>query len=280
MISLEPEFLIFLALLVVGGAVAGLFSGLLGIGGSIILIPLQFYLLTLIGYPPDIAMKVAIATALTFTFFTSFSSAYNHSKHKVVLWKKALLIGSFGFVFSFAGALIASHLNAVYLSVIFGTVVLVSSLKFITMKNTNVSLEKMSTKPILFAVCGCIMGLASGLTGIGGGMVLIPLLTFLIKMPLRQAIGTSAATIIFTTFGGVISYIINGINVLGLPAFSLGYVNLAMWTAMVIPGIIFAAAGAKVSHRVNEKYVRYLFSTITLLVGAGMILQGFIMHFS
>ncbi|MDR0768030.1 MAG: sulfite exporter TauE/SafE family protein [Methanosarcinales archaeon] len=277
--SLEPGFLLFLAVLFIGGAVAGSFSGILGIGGSILLVPLQFYLLTEAGYPPDIAMKVAIATALSFTFFTSFSSAYNHSKHQVVLWKKALLIGVFGFIFSFAGAYIASHLNAVYLSVIFGAVVLVSSLKFMTMKNANEALEKMSSKPILFAICGCIMGLLSGLTGIGGGMVLIPLLIFLIKMPLRQAIGTSAATIIFTSFGGVISYAINGMNIAGLPPYSLGYINLAMWTALVIPGVIFAAAGAKVSHRVNQKYVRHLFSAITFLVGAGMILQGIFMYF-
>ncbi|MCC2508108.1 sulfite exporter TauE/SafE family protein [Methanimicrococcus blatticola] len=270
-------FLFFLAALVLGGAVAGSFSGMLGIGGSILLVPLQFYLLTRLGYPPDIALKTAIATALFFTLPTSLSSAYNHSKRNTVLWKKGLLMGVFGFVFSFAGGYIASHLNAAYLSIIFGVVVLGASLKFTTTKNANEDPEKMSQNPIIYAVCGSLMGLLSGLTGIGGGLVLIPLVIFLAKMPLRQAIGTSSATIIFTAFGGVISYIINGIGVEGLPPYSFGYVNLIMWIALVIPGVILASVGAKLSHKLNQKYMRNAFTVITFLVGVGMILKGFLM---
>ncbi|MDV0445055.1 hypothetical protein MmiAt1_06100 [Methanimicrococcus sp. At1] len=270
-------FLFFLAALVVGGAVAGSFSGMLGIGGSILLVPLQFYLLTELGYPPDIALKTAIATALFFTLPTSLSGAYNHSKRNSVLWQKALLMGVFGFLFSFVGAYIASLLNASYLSVIFGVVVLGASLKFTTSRNVNEDPDKMSSNPILYAVCGSVMGLLSGLTGIGGGLVLIPLVIFLVKMPLRQAIGTSSATIIFTSFGGVISYIINGIGVAGLPPYSLGYVNLVMWAALVIPGVILAAVGAKISHRINQKYVRGAFTVITFLVGIGMIIKGLLM---
>ncbi|TDQ68813.1 hypothetical protein C7391_1009 [Methanimicrococcus blatticola] len=277
MIILELMFLFFLAALVLGGAVAGSFSGMLGIGGSILLVPLQFYLLTRLGYPPDIALKTAIATALFFTLPTSLSSAYNHSKRNTVLWKKGLLMGVFGFVFSFAGGYIASHLNAAYLSIIFGVVVLGASLKFTTTKNANEDPEKMSQNPIIYAVCGSLMGLLSGLTGIGGGLVLIPLVIFLAKMPLRQAIGTSSATIIFTAFGGVISYIINGIGVEGLPPYSFGYVNLIMWIALVIPGVILASVGAKLSHKLNQKYMRNAFTVITFLVGVGMILKGFLM---
>jgi len=264
-----------LAALIIGGAAAGTFAGLLGIGGSILLVPLQFYLLTQIGYPPDVALKVSIATALFFTFPTSFSSAYSHSKTKgTVLWNKAVLMGIFGFSFSFLGAYIASFLHAASLSVIFGIVVLGASLKFMSARQKE-SDSEMSRNPFLFAFCGAVMGLLAGLTGIGGGLVLIPLVTFLIKMPIRQAVGTSSATIIFTAFGGVLSYIINGIDAVGLPPYSLGYINLLMWTALVIPGVLMATASAKLSHRINPKYVKVLFSLITFLVGIGMILKGF-----
>ncbi|WNY27960.1 hypothetical protein MmiEs2_01390 [Methanimicrococcus stummii] len=268
--------LFFFAALIVGGAVAGSFSGLIGIGGSILLVPLQFYLLTKLGYPPDIALKAAIATALFFTLPTSLSSAYNHSKKGAVLWQKGILMGVFGFLFSFVGAYIASLLNASYLSIIFGVVVLGASLKFVTSKNVNEDPSKMSENPILYAICGSVMGLLSGLTGIGGGLILIPLVIFLVKMPLRHAIGTSSATIVFTAFGGVISYIINGIGVSGLPPFSIGYVNLGMWIALVIPGVVMAAIGARMSHKINPKYVRGAFSVITFFVGIGMIVKGFL----
>lgn len=275
--QLEFVILLFFAALFIGGMVAGSFSGMLGIGGSILLVPLQFYLLTRLGYPPDIALKTGIATALFFTLPTSLSSAYSHSKRDSVLWKKALLMGVFGFLFSFVGAYVATFLNAAHLSILFGLVVLGASLKFTAARRANEDLSLMSNRTILFALCGAGMGIVSGLTGIGGGLVLIPLVIFLVKMPLRQAIGTSSATIIFTSFGGVISYILNGIGIEGLPPFSFGYVNLAMWLALAVPGVLFAAAGARTSHRINQKYVRGAFTVITFLVGIGMILKGILL---
>ncbi|MCL2549648.1 MAG: sulfite exporter TauE/SafE family protein [Methanimicrococcus sp.] len=264
----------FILLLIAGGAVAGLFVGLLGIGGSVLLVPLQFYLLTELGYPPDIAIKTAIATALFFTLPTSLNSAYSHSKRNNVLWKKALFMGIFGFLFSFIGASIASYLNAAYLSVIFGVVVLGASLKFTSGKGANEDPQKAAGHPLLYALCGSVMGLIAGLTGIGGGLILVPLLVFWLNVPFRQAIGTSSATIILTASGGAVSYVINGIGVIGLPPYSVGYINLIIWISLVIPGILFAGFSARNAYRVNQKYVRILFSAITFLVGIGMILKG------
>ena len=272
--------ILFISLLILGGATAGTFAGILGIGGSIFLVPLQFYLLTRAGYPPDIALKVSIATSLFFTFPTSFSSAYNHSKRNTVLWNKAILMGLFGFSFSFLGAYIASFLDAAYLSIIFGLVVLSASLKFIIGRSDPEESGVMSQDPILFAFCGAAMGLLAGLTGIGGGLVLIPLITFVIKMPLRQAVGTSSATIIFTALGGVLSYILNGIDATGLPPYSFGYINSIMWIALVIPGVLMAAVSAKYFHRLNQKYVKAVFSLVTFVVGVGMILKGVLLLIS
>lgn len=269
--------LLFILALIVGGAVAGSFAGLLGIGGSILLVPLQFYLLTAIGFPPDIAIKTAIATALFFTLPTSLSSAYSHSKRGNVFWKKSFFMGFFGFLFSFIGAYIASYLNAAYLSVIFGIVVLIASLKVTSGKNSNEDPEKAAGHFLLYALCGSAMGLVSGLTGIGGGLILVPLLIFWLNVPLRQAIGTSSATIIFTASGGVVSYIINGIGIAGLPPYSAGYINLVMWAALVIPGVLCSWFSAGNAYRVNQKHVRILFSAVTFLVGTGMILKGLLM---
>lgn len=274
MIILEPIYLFVLLALTIGGAVAGFFAGLLGIGGSILLVPLQFYLLTQLGYPPDAAIKVAIATALFFTLPTSVSSAYSHSKRNNVLWKKAIFMGIFGFLTSSVGAYIASYLHASYLSVIFGLVVLGASLKVTSGKGVNEDPDKSADHMLSYALCGAVMGLVAGLTGIGGGLILVPMLMFWMKVPLRQAVGTSSATIIFTAFGGILTYILNGADVAGLPPYSIGYVNLAMWIFLVIPGILFSTVIARNAHRINQKYARGLFSAITFLVGIGMIVKG------
>ena len=271
---MEEIYILSVIVLIIGGAVAGIFAGLLGIGGSILLVPLQFYLLTKMGWSPDIAIKVAIATALFFTLPTSLNSAYGHSKGKNVLWKKALLIGSFGFVFSFLGANIASYLNASYLSLIFGIVVLVASLKINSKKGMNEDPEKIVSTPTLYAICGAAMGIIAGLTGIGGGLILVPLLVFAMKVPFRQAVGTSSATIVLTAAGGVIGHIMNGIGMEGLPPYSVGYINLIIWISIVIPGILCSGLSSRYSHKVNQKYIQVLFSGITFLVGIGMIVKG------
>jgi len=275
-ILLEFISLYFILLLIAGGAVAGSFAGLLGIGGSVLLVPLQFYLLTSLGYPPDIAIKTAIATALFFTLPTSLNSAYNHSQRGNVFWKKALFMGIFGCLFSFIGAYIAVYLNAAILSVIFGVVVLGASFKFTSGKSAHEDPKKAADSLLLYALCGVVMGQVAGLTGIGGGLILVPLLVFWLNVPLRPAIGTSSATIILTAAGGVVSYIINGIGVAGLPPSSFGYVNLIMWISLTVPGILLAGFSAKNAHRINQKHVRSMFSVITFLVGIGMILKGFL----
>jgi Predicted permeases len=274
MTFMDDIYLISILALIIGGAAAGTFAGLLGIGGSILLVPLQFYLLTKMGWPPDVAIKVAIATALFFTLPTSLNSAYGHSKRKNVLWKKALLIGVFGFVFSFIGASVASYLNASSLSLIFGLVVLGASFKINSKKGMNEDPEKIVSSPALYAVCGAAMGIIAGLTGIGGGLILVPLLVFAMKVPFRQAVGTSSATIVLTAAGGVIGHMINGIGMTGLPPYSIGYVNLIIWTAIVIPGILCSGLSSRYSYKVNQKYVQFLFSGITFLVGIGMIVKG------
>ncbi|MDY0266586.1 MAG: sulfite exporter TauE/SafE family protein [Methanimicrococcus sp.] len=271
---MDPSFFLFIIALLIGGAVAGSLSGILGIGGSIFLVPLQFSLLTKMGYAPDIALKVSIATSLFFMLPTSFSSAYGHSKRKAVLWNKAFLMGTVGFLFSFVGAYIASLLNAAVLSIFFGSVVFLMSFKFYFSKGGGEKPGEISSNFFLYVFCGMLMGLLSGLTGIGGGLILIPLLLFFAKIPLRKAVGTSSATIIFTSLGGIVSYIFHGFGVSGLPPYSLGYVNLLMWICLVIPGVMFAWSITNYSHKINVKYVRSAFSVFTFVVGLWMILKG------
>ncbi|MCL2141989.1 MAG: sulfite exporter TauE/SafE family protein, partial [Methanimicrococcus sp.] len=168
----------------------------------------------------------------------------------------------------------ATLLSAAYLCIIFGAIVLAASLKITSNKNENEDENKISENSIIYIIFGMIMGLASGLVGIGGGLILVPLLILLLKFPMRKAVGLSSAAIAFTSAGGVCGYIINSIGVVSPIPYSFGYINPVFWIALVIPGVIFSRFGATLSHKTDPKKIRLIFSIVAFLIGSFMIFKG------
>ena len=64
---------------------------------------------------------------------------------------------------------------------------------------------------------GITLGFACGLIGIGGGVLMVPVMATILKFKMHSAVGTSTAMMIFTSIGGAISYMLDGLNVSGLP---------------------------------------------------------------
>src|SRR6056297_3618206 len=102
--------IIFIVCLLLTGAVVGLASGMLGVGGCFIMVPVQFWVLTSMGVSVDVAIKVAFGTNLLVVLPTAISGAYSHTKKGSVLWKQGIILGITGLVGSVIGATIASNL--------------------------------------------------------------------------------------------------------------------------------------------------------------------------
>ena len=92
-----------------------------------------------------------------------------------------------------------------------------------------------------------------------------------LKFKMHEAIGTSLAIIIFTSFGGLLGYIAGGWNVAGLPPYSLGYVNLWSWILLAVSSVGMAQFGALTAHRLPARHLRYLFIVLMLFIGLRMI---------
>lgn len=86
-----------------------------------------------------------------------------------------------------------------------------------------------------------------------------------------KAVGTSAAVIIFTSFGGSLGYIINGWGQPGLPSYSLGYINLLNWILLSVPGFLAARKGSEIAHLVNLEHLKHLFVLLMAYTGLKMI---------
>lgn len=261
---------IHIIVLLVTGTFVGFASGLLGIGGGFIMAPAQYFVFLDMGIPPDTAIKLAFGTNLLVILFTAISSTWRHHREAAVLWKAAIVMGGFSFLAAMGGATLATHLPEAALRITFGAVALLSALRMLASR-LPAAAEEPRSNPWLWAGWAILIGLVTGMLGIGGGVVAVPVMVLVLRFKMRNAVATSLAMMIFSSVGGVIGYIVNGIGEPNLPAYSLGYVNLQSWLLLVITSVGMAQLGAIAAHRMPDKYLKYIFIVLLCYVGLKMI---------
>jgi len=264
---LEP---IYIYALLLTGIGVGFASGLLGVGGCFIMIPVQYWVLTAMGYSPSIAIRTAFGTNLLVVLPTALSGALGHHRRGAVLWRAGVTLGVVGAITSSLGALAAAHLPGGILKTVFGLAILGGAIRMLTAKPPRV--EEEPPKGLLpYIAWGIPLGFACGLIGIGGGVLMVPVMAVALKFKMHSAVGTSTAMMIFTSIGGVISYILNGLNVQGLPPYSIGYVNLLQWILLAGTSIPMAQVGVRAAHRLPARRLRYIFIAVMIYMALKMI---------
>jgi len=259
-----------ITILLVTGVVVGFAGGLLGLGGCFIMTPVQYMLFTGMGVPIDTAIKLAFGTNLLVVLPTAASGAWRHSKKQAVHWKVAIVMGSCGLVAAFGGATLATHLPGALLKLAFGGIVLLGGIRMLTARPPQVESEPIDN-PWLWVAWAVPLGMVTGIIGIGGGVLAVPILVLALKFKMHNAVATSLAAMMFTSFGGVIGYIVNGIGVADLPAYSIGYVNLPSWVLLAVSSVGMAQVGAIAAHKLPAKQLRYIFIVVMLYMGLKMI---------
>ncbi len=261
-------------ILLAAGAGTGFVSGLLGIGGGAVMVPVSYWLILTMDIAPDIAIRMAFGTSLLVILPTVISGSWRHNKKKAVRWRPALVLGSSAMAGGLIGATLASHLPEHILKVGFGGLVLAIALWMGLGMMPKLRREDAEPRENLglVAACGFPIGIVSGLTGLGGGVLIVALLVLALNFPMHVAVGTSVASIILASLGGIVGYIVNGLGVSGLLPYSLGYVNLPIWLCLIAASIPMAQLGARAAHALPARPLKYIF--IAFLVYAGLEMIG------
>lgn len=259
-----------IAALLATGLGVGFACGLLGIGGCFIMIPVQYWVYCAMGIDPGIAIKLAFGTNLFVVLPTAISGATGHHRKSAVWWKAALVLGLCGLIGAIIGATIAAHTPGVILKIVFGAVILLGGMRMLTAKPPKIE-EEPKDSPLLWALWGIPMGIVTGFIGIGGGVLMVPVMTLFLRFAIHHAIGTSTAMMIFTSIGGVIGYIINGWNVPGIPSPHLGYVHIWSWLALAATSVGMAQVGARTAHLLPAKRLKLMFIIVMFYMGLKMI---------
>jgi uncharacterized membrane protein YfcA len=259
-----------IVILLATGTVAGFAGGMLGLGGAFIMTPLQYLVYTNMGLTPDVAIKTAFGTSLLVVLTTAISGAWRHHRERAVNWRVAFIMGGTGLAFGFAGAMLSTHIPGSVLKIIFGVIAIASCIRmfFTTREQEAAEPEK---RPWIWALWGVPVGLFSGMLGVGGGVLLMPILVIALKFKIRQAVGNSLAVMVFSSIGGIIGYIVSGIGTVSTLSYSVGYIDFTSWILLAVPAAIMAQVGAAMAHRISRSWLTYIFVVILFYVGLRMI---------
>jgi len=237
------------------------------------MVPVSCWIIPAMGVPPDIAIRIAFGTSLLVILPTAISGTWRHNKNKAIHWKTALILGSCALGGALVGATLAARLPKETLEAGFGGLVLAIALwmGLGLMPRLRREAEEPRENFGLVAACGFPIGVVVGLTGLGGGALIVPTLMLVLNFPMHIAIGTSVASIILASLGGIVGYIVNGLGVPGLLPHSIGYVNLPIWLCLAATSIPLAQLGARAAHALPAKQLRYIFIAFMVYVGLKMI---------
>ena len=260
----KVEYLVYFLL----GAVAGLASGLFGIGGGIVIVPILLLSFAAQGISPEVATHVAIATSLACIAVTSFSSIYTHYQKGVLDWRIIKLLIPGIVTGSLIGTLFFVSLEGVLLQVLLGGFLIISGLQMLIKKSERALAA--SLKPPILMLSGIGIGGISSLFGVGGGVFTTPLLTHF-GVRIHSAIGVAAVGGFCIAVSASIIYGSTAMVSSSLPDHSLGYIFLPAWIGIIITSTPFARLGAILAHRTDANQLRKYFGYFLLFVGARFI---------
>jgi uncharacterized protein len=262
-----------LGMFVLLGSCAGFLAGLLGIGGGILLVPLFLWAFPVAGFAPDIVVHAAFGTSLAIIVPTAISSTLGHRKRGNVNWRHVTFLACGGMVGAVLGASLAAYLSGDRLKLLFGVMQIIVALRMYWSRKYLPPENPQPVAPWPLLLVGLAGGAFSAFFGVGGGVVAVPMMIILVQLPAQLAVGNSSALIVISSLAGALSYLLHGLNLPNLPAYSLGYVNLLV-VVLVAPFTILAARlGVRIAAGLPHAKLVRVFSLLLVIVGLRVIIR-------
>lgn len=259
----------------VAGYLASLFIGislgLIGGGGSILTVPVLVYLFA-------ISPTIAISYSLFIVGLASLVGAFNYYRKGLVNFKTVLLFGSSSittvfitrkFVIPFLPDVFfklgsVEITQSLFVMVVFAILMLAASISMIRSRKVVVQNET-KEKPWMLVMYGVLIGLVTGFLGAGGGFLLIPALVIFMKLPMKEAIGTSLLIIALNSLIGFLGDI-------GRHAIDWKFITII--SAIAIAGIFI---GGYFNQKVNSTSLKKGFGWFVLVMGIYIIVKELVL---
>jgi len=279
-------------LMVLAGIAVGLVSSFFGVGACFIMVPVMIsFFEGVMGTPAAIAPLIAFGTNMAIVVPTSISGWLRHVRE---LKKKELRFPLKHYV-RFAlpvalGSLIGSLLaytvfrafrmkTGIFLKGGFGIVCLIGAYRFMKARPLPIK-ELRSPSTVKYGVMGIISGIAANFIGIGGGIVYMPVLNTVLKIPIHLSTIISLATMIVGSSVGSLSFAALGrrdqvLHPLDYPPYSYGWFNLLAFLLIGIPSVLAAQIGPKIAHKTSPKKYKILLAAVYAYIGLRLVLRAY-----
>lgn len=239
------------------GVLAGFLSGFLGIGGGIVMVPALTFLL-------KFDMHLSVGSTLLAMVVLTTTGALSHLKNKEFNLKVWIALVAGGIPSAYLGSELAALAPSSYLSFVFGSILVVMGIWMaLGIKTPNSETSEggnILTKKYIILFGGAIgIGIMSALSGLGGGIFMVPLMVFL-GLGHTVAVGTSLGVIVLTSLSASVGYVQHG-NVDFMASFLL-----------VISALVFTYIGANTTAKISRSRFKRIFGIITVVVGIRALL--------
>jgi uncharacterized membrane protein YfcA len=240
------------------GIFTGFISGLLGIGGGILMAPLLLYVPPLFGLEPY-SMRIVAGLTIVMALLGCLSGGLTHRKFSFVSNKLTAYMGASIFIAALIGGAATRFVSNEILLFIFSCLAFVAAILMLTptkndMENPNATNLEFSKIRAVTAATG--VGLLGGLVGQGGSFILIPLMTAYVKIPTRIAIGSNLAIVFLSSLAAFIGKAITG------------QIEWVLSIPIVLTVLPAASVGGHISQKIPVKWLRKL---LAVLIGLAAI---------
>jgi uncharacterized membrane protein YfcA len=267
---MEPTTIVAILL---GGLLAGFLTGVLGVGGGVVMVPTLYQIFLAEGWKTRPAFTTAVATSLMAMMFTSAYAAYVHRRNgllkpDLVLWTAlGTIVGSLIGV----TAMIATDDRITRLA--FGLFLWLVAMMMYLPKAKERATDYVPTAKYKggLLLTGCFMGTVSSLFGIGGATLIVPALIVFFGIAIHQAIATATALIVATAFFGSITYFVMGFNDPQTMIHGAGWVHPWAVLLMVPGAMLTSRLGIRLAMKFSRNLLRNLMVIFQVSVGARFI---------